>query len=152
MKRIKMMFIAMVAIFIVAGNSAYASFPVKSEKKQIETTQVAPATTNPDETPVTVVNKEKSAKPDEANKANKTHGDGSTSALVGFIASIVGLVGLRLGIFSLALLITGVVLSAIGLKSDKRGLAIAGLIIGIIGLAIWLLAIIFIATLIGASV
>ena len=140
MKRIKMLLIAMVAIFIVAGNSAYASFPVKAEKKQTETTQVAPATSNPDETPVTVVNKEKSAKPDEANKANKTMGDGSGFAIAGFVLSIVGLF-----IFAIILSPLAIIFSALGLKSDKKGLAIAGLVIGILGLVLWLILLALIA-------
>lgn len=141
MKKMKMMMLAMVAIFVVAGNSAYASFPVKSEKKQIETTQVASATSNPDETPVTVVNKEKSAKPDEATKASKTMGDGSGFAITGFILSIVGLF-----VFSIILSPLAIIFSALGLKSDKKGLAIAGLIIGIVGLILWLLLLAFIAS------
>jgi hypothetical protein len=136
MKKMKMMMLAMLAIFIVAGNSAYASFPVKLEKKQIETTQVAPATSNPDETPVTVVNKEKSAKPDDVNNTNKTMGDGSGFAITGFILSIVGLF-----ILSIILSPLAIIFSALGLKSDKKGLAIAGLIIGIVGLVLWLVLI-----------
>ncbi len=148
MKKIKMMMIAMVAIFIVAGNSAYASFPVKSQKKQIETTQVAPATSNPDETPVTVVNKEKSAKPDDANNANKTMGNGSGFAIAGFIASILGLF-----ILPIVFLPLGIVFSALGLKSDLRGLAIAGLIIGIIGILLLLILILlFAAALSGGAI
>jgi hypothetical protein len=148
MKKIKMMMIAMVAIFIVAGNSAYASFPVKSEKKQIETTQVVPATNNPDETPVTVVNKEKSAKPDEVTNANKTMGNGSGFAIAGFIASILGLF-----ILPIVFLPLGIVFSALGLKSDLRGLAIAGLIIGIIGILLLLILILlFAAALSGGAI
>lgn len=148
MKKIKMMMIAMVAIFIVAGNSAYASFPVKSEKKQIETTQVVPATSNPDETPVTVVNKEKSAKPDDANNANKIMGNGSGFAIAGFIASILGLF-----ILPIVFLPLGIVFSALGLKSDLRGLAIAGLIIGIIGILLLLILILlFAAALSGGAI
>lgn len=141
MKKIKMMMIAIVAVIIVAGNSAYASFPVKTEKKQIETTQVAPATNNPDETPVTVVNKEKSAKPDEVTDVSKTMGDGSGFAITGFILSIVGLFVLSIILSPLA-----IIFSALGLKSDKKGLAIAGLIIGIVGLILWLLLLALIAS------
>jgi PBP1b-binding outer membrane lipoprotein LpoB len=55
-------------------------------------------------------------------------------AIAGFISSVVGLFVLW------PLCIVGVILSAIGMKSEKRGLAIAGLIIGIIGVAIVLIS------------
>jgi hypothetical protein len=147
MKKMKMMMFAMVAIFMVAGNNAYASFPVKSEKKQIETTQVAPATNNPDETPVTLVNKEKSAKPDELNSANKTMGNGSGFAIAGFIASILGLFFVPILFLPL-----GIVFSALGLKSDLKGLAIAGLIIGIVGVLLFLILILLFAAALGAAI
>ena len=51
-------------------------------------------------------------------------------AIAGFFSSIVGLIVLW------PLCIVGIILSAIGMKSEKRGLAIAGLIIGIVGVAI----------------
>lgn len=58
-------------------------------------------------------------------------------AIAGFIASIIGM--LFIAAFPPFLLIIGVILSAIGIKSEKRGLAIAGMIIGFVGLALVLL-------------
>lgn len=55
-------------------------------------------------------------------------------AIAGFVLSILGWFVLW------PLIILGVIFSAIGLKSEKRGLAIAGIVIGIVGLIILLLA------------
>lgn len=60
-------------------------------------------------------------------------------AIAGFITSIIGMLFIAATPF---LLIIGVILSAIGLKSEKRGLAIAGMIIGFVGVALWLLILI----------
>ena len=57
-------------------------------------------------------------------------------AIAGFITSIIGMLFIAATPF---LLIIGVILSAIGLKSEKRGLAIAGMIIGFVGVALLLL-------------
>ena len=54
-------------------------------------------------------------------------------AIAGFVSSLVGLIVLW------PLCIVGLILSAIGLKSEKRGLAIAGLVIGIVGVVLVLL-------------
>jgi hypothetical protein len=51
-------------------------------------------------------------------------------AIAGFVCSLVGLFVLW------PLCVLGIIFSAIGLKSDRRGLAIAGLIIGIVGVAL----------------
>lgn len=60
-------------------------------------------------------------------------------AIAGFITSIIGMLFIAA---TPVLLIMGVILSAIGLKSEKRGLAIAGMIIGFVGVALWLLILI----------
>ncbi len=99
------------------------------------------------------VTKEKTT-PTKITKLNKkTSGDGSTSALLGFIFGLVGLIGIfvGLGIISLGLLIAGLILSIIGLKSPKNGLAIAGLITSIIGLVLWLIAIVLVASFLSAA-
>lgn len=55
-------------------------------------------------------------------------------AIAGFVLSLLGWFVLW------PLIILGVIFSAIGLKSEKRGLAIAGIIIGIAGLVVLMLA------------
>ena len=135
MKKIKIMVLAMVAMFIVFGNSAYASFPVKSEKEQINYSQVPTKTIDSEETPIAIVHKEKSAKSNVVSKSNKNMEDGSGSgfAIAGFIASILGLL-----ILPIVFLPLGIIFSALGLKSGKKGLAIAGLVIGIVGVLLTL--------------
>ncbi len=140
MKKIKIMLLAMVAMFIVFGNNAFASFPVKSEKKQVNYSQVTTSKPDFDETQVTIVHKEKSAKPNNFNKSHKTMGDGSGFAIAGFIASILGLF-----ILPIVFLPLGIIFSLLGLKSDKKGLAIAGLIIGLVGVLLTLALILFFA-------
>jgi len=144
MKKIKITILAMVAMIIVFGNSAYASFPVKSEKKQINHSQVTTSKTDFEETPISIVHKEKSAKPNSFNKSYKNMGDGSGSgfAIAGFIASILGLF-----ILPIVFLPLGIIFSALGLKSGKKGLAIAGLVIGIVGVLLTLALILFFAAL-----
>jgi|GEM_PF-2563415 len=64
---------------------------------------------------------------------------GSTSALIGFIFSLVGTF-----VFPI-LLIPGLIMSISGLRSRSRhGLALAGLIISIVVLALWIILIAFI--------
>lgn len=64
---------------------------------------------------------------------------GSTAALLGFIFSLVGTFAFPV------MLIPGLILSINGLKSQSRhGLALAGLIISIIVLALWVLFVAFI--------
>ena len=133
MKKIKIMILAMVAMFILFGNNSFASFPVKLEKKQINYSQVTTSKADFEETQVTIVHKEKSAKPYSFNKSYKTMGDGSGFAIAGFIASILGLF-----ILPIVFLPLGIVFSALGLKSGKKGLAIAGLVIGIVGVLLTL--------------
>ena len=67
-------------------------------------------------------------------------------AIVGFVLS---LVGFFLGYYLYVVLIAGLVLSIVGLVQSKKlengnGLAIAGLIISAVGLAIWLIVIIIV--------
>ncbi len=73
-------------------------------------------------------------------KATSSSGGNSSSnwaAITGFVASLVGMfMPLALG---LLLCILGIVFSAMGLKSNKRGLAIAGLVIGVVGVVVVLL-------------
>ena len=133
MKKIKIMILAMVAMFIVFGNNAFASFPVKSEKKQIKHSQVTTSKTDFEETPIAIVHKDKSAKSSVVSKSNKSMGDGSGFAITGFIVSILGLF-----ILPFVFLPLGIIFSALGLKSGKKGLAIAGLVIGIVGVLLTL--------------
>jgi hypothetical protein len=133
MKKIKIMILAMVAMFIVFGNNAFASFPVKSEKKQIKHSQVTTSKTDFEETPIAIVHKDKIAKSSVVSKSNKSMGDGSGFAITGFIASILGLF-----ILPIVFLPLGIIFSALGLKSGKKGLAIAGLVIGIVGVLLTL--------------
>jgi uncharacterized protein YcfL len=90
----------------------------------------------------------------ESKLNKKAGGDGSTSAVLGFIFGIVGLIGMfvGLGLLSLLFLIAGLVLSIVGLKSSNRGLSLAGLILSIAGLVIWLILIVFVAAFIAAAV
>lgn len=82
----------------------------------------------------------KVAKPQETN----TYGKLSGSAVAGFVCSIIGLALIAsLSFFFLGILssVTGIILSAIGLSQTNKGqqgkgFAIAGLILGIIGVAI----------------
>lgn len=69
--------------------------------------------------------KEKS--PDAIKEGSKSK---NGFAIAGFVSSIVGMLVLW------PLCIVGLILSAIGLKSEKRGLAIAGLVIGIVGVVL----------------
>lgn len=99
------------------------------------------------------VSKEKTT-PSKITKLNKkTSGDGSTSAILGFIFGLVGFLGIfvGLGFLSLGLLIAGLILSIFGLSSPKRGLAIAGLIASILGLVLWLIVIVLVASLISGA-
>lgn len=84
----------------------------------------------------------------------KSGGDGSIAAILGFIFGIVGFLGvfIGLGIFSLLLLIAGLVLSIVGLKSENRTLALLGLIFNLIGLVLWLILIVLVAAFISAAV
>ena len=93
----------------------------------------------------------------ESKLNKKSGGDGSTAAILGFIFGLVGLIGMfvNLGIISLLsllLLIAGLVLSIVGLKSDNRGLALVGLIASIVGLVIWLILIVLVASFISSGV
>jgi len=58
-----------------------------------------------------------------------TRAPGNGFAIAGFVCSLVGL-------FVWPIAIAGIILSAIGLKSARRGLALAGLIIGIVALVV----------------
>lgn len=74
-------------------------------------------------------------KPNTKNKANDEGAKDTTwASITGFILSLVGW-------FILPVLFCtgGIVLSAIGLKSKKKGMAIAGLVIGIVGLILGLI-------------
>ncbi len=93
------------------------------------------------------VSKEKTT-PLKITKLNKkTSGDGSTSAILGFIFGVVGVIGifLGLGIISVGLLVAGIILSAFGLKSRKSKLAMAGHITSIVALTVWLIVLVVIA-------
>jgi lipopolysaccharide export LptBFGC system permease protein LptF len=57
-------------------------------------------------------------------------------AIAGFILSLVGLF-----IFPLLFCTLGIIFSAIGLKSDYKGLAIAGVVLGVVGIVLWLVLI-----------
>jgi len=57
----------------------------------------------------------------------------NTPGLIGFILSLLGLVGIGCVLMSVA----GIIFSFVGLKREPKGLATAGLIIGILGLLIW---------------
>lgn len=69
-----------------------------------------------------------------AIEARTTNPRNNGFAIAGFVCSIVGMLVLW------PLVIPGVILSAIGLNSERRGLAIAGLIIGIVGIILVMLA------------
>lgn len=78
----------------------------------------------------------KAAKKEWKEKAIKQSADSSKNgfAIAGFVCSIVGLFVLW------PLCVVGLILSAIGLKSERKGLAIAGLVIGIVGVVLVLAA------------
>jgi cobalamin biosynthesis Mg chelatase CobN len=84
---------------------------------------------------VTVEEEISNTNPEKPNETNKTTDEGGTeaSAIVGFVSSLVGLI-----VLAVPLGIVAIIFSAIGLKKTStsgkkgRGLAIAGLIIGII--------------------
>jgi hypothetical protein len=65
--------------------------------------------------------------------------------IAGFITSVIGII--TCGTLS----IVGVVLSAIGLRKQPKGMAIAGLIIGLIGLVELIVGIVILVTLVGAG-
>lgn len=67
---------------------------------------------------------------DTPQKTTDGGGDGSGLAIAGFVCSLLGLLILPI-VFSTL----GIVFSANGMKSKYRGMAIAGLIMGIVGLA-----------------
>jgi len=66
------------------------------------------------------------------------HG-GETKAIVGFVLSILGVIGSLIPILGLILGITAVVLGSLSRKSNKRGLATASLVIGIVAIVLSLL-------------
>ncbi|HZY82444.1 MAG TPA: DUF4190 domain-containing protein [Cyclobacteriaceae bacterium] len=66
----------------------------------------------------------------EGTTATKADAKKNGFAIAGFIVSIVGF------LVFWPLCIVGLILSAIGLKSERRGLAIAGLVVGVVALAI----------------
>ena len=58
----------------------------------------------------------------------------SVKAILGFIFGLLGFLGQFFGIVPLAMCIAGIVLGASGMKDKEgKGLAIAGLVLGIIG-------------------
>lgn len=74
-------------------------------------------------------------------------------AVSGFICSLIGLVLLLLWPISIPAEVVGLILSAVGLKKSKerngsgKGLAIAGIVLSSIGLAIVLIIFLFFASL-----
>ena len=83
------------------------------------------------------------AKPNEGTRSDKgvlaeKENSANGFAIAGFVSSLVGL------LFP-PLCIVGIVFSALGLKSEKKGLAIAGLVIGIAVLALALLVVAFLS-------
>ncbi len=76
----------------------------------------------------------KKTKRDDTKKGDKRK---NGFAIAGFVTSIIGMIMILA--IPPPLLMIGVILSAIGLKSEKRGLAKAGMIIGIVGVTLWLL-------------
>lgn len=67
---------------------------------------------------------------------NSTPPDPTGKATAGFVLGILGLLFWLIPLFGLPVTIVGIVLSAQGLKSTRRPLAIAGLTLSIIGLAL----------------
>ncbi|MCU0441442.1 MAG: hypothetical protein MUE96_03515 [Bacteroidia bacterium] len=82
--------------------------------------------------------KEEVAKPKQEKQVEKKQKKSKTQsqngfAIAGFIFSLVGLF-----FFPILFCTLGIIFSAIGIKSDYRGLAIAGVILGVVGLVLWL--------------
>jgi hypothetical protein len=72
--------------------------------------------------------------PDNLESQNRAASSNNGFAIAGFVLSILSWFVL----WPLAIL--GIIFSAIGMKSERRGLAIAGLIIGIVGILLILIA------------
>jgi hypothetical protein len=72
----------------------------------------------------------KELKRPESTTATKADASKNGFAIAGFVVSIVGF------LVFWPLCIVGLILSAIGLKSERRGLAIAGLVVGVVAIAI----------------
>jgi hypothetical protein len=92
-------------------------------------------------TPQTVAPEWKQKTPQPTTKSSpqsplKKMEGGNGMAIAGFILAILGWF-----IAGIILCTLGVIFSAIGLKSDRKGLAIAGLIIGILGVVFSIIAI-----------
>lgn len=85
--------------------------------------------------------KEEVAKPKQEKQVEKKQNKSKTQSQNGF--AIAGFIFSLLGLFLLPILFCtlGIIFSAIGLKSDYRGLAIAGVILGVVGLVLWLVLI-----------
>lgn len=73
----------------------------------------------------------------EPIRQNRQTGGGL--AIAGMIVGIVGLLFCWIPIFGFFVTLTGLILSAFGMKSRERGMAIAGLVMSIIGILISLL-------------
>lgn len=82
------------------------------------------------------------AKRNPAN-TNKPFLENNTQAIIGFviglIAILLSLTGYALGLFPIIL---GIIFSNSGRKGSKKKLAIAGLVMNIIGAALWVFAVI----------
>ncbi|MBL0387132.1 hypothetical protein JJB07_10760 [Tumebacillus sp. ITR2] len=64
---------------------------------------------------------------------------GGGLAIAGMIVGIVGLIFCWIPFFGFIVNLTGLILSAFGMKSNERGMAVAGLVMTIIGLLVALL-------------
>jgi hypothetical protein len=83
---------------------------------------------------ITLIKELRSAKNDDSIRSVKADASKNGFAIAGFVSSLVGLLLLW------PLCILGIIFSAIGMKSERKGLATAGLIIGIVGVVLVLIA------------
>ncbi|MFY8190388.1 MAG: DUF4190 domain-containing protein [Bacteroidia bacterium] len=146
MKNNNKLFALILAAFLIFGGTTYASFPVKNEskkeqsavsaKEELKAAQVSESDEILVPTEPKVEKKDFNVKQKITSLLNKylkkANGDWDIFSILGFIFGIVGLAVLPI-LFGIA----AIVLSIIGLKKTSngkkgKGLAIAGLILGIL--------------------
>ena len=78
-------------------------------------------------------------------------GNGNGFAIAGFVLSLVSILACCLYYVAIPCAVLAIIFSVLGRKSAYRGLAIAGIVIGIVGLAITLMLLAFAASLVNSG-
>lgn len=78
------------------------------------------------------VEKYKILNSNDENNSNNTNNKNSVRALIGFILGLCSLVAWYIPIIGFPVTILGIIFSAFGINSNRKGMAIAGLILSII--------------------